>query len=413
VSVGLAPAAPNWRRTLALMVSMQAAMAGSFSMSLPFMPFFLIQLGVAPTERVLLWAGLIGSVQAFTVALVSPFWGALADRHGRKAMVQRCCITTTLFYGLVAFCHNEWQVFAVQAVAGLFGGFSAAAMTLVGTQAPEGRLGFALGWMATGQLVGSLAGPLIGGALADHVHDYRLVFVCTALGSLAAALVVTTLVREDFVRPALSARDRTPLREQIGEVVRHPTLLPLVFVLLLAQMTAQAANPAIPLFVRSMVGDVPWLATAAGATIAIVGVGGMIASPFLGRHGDRVGYRTILIVSLIGTALFTFPQAFAPNLWSLVAMRFGLGLFLGGILPSANALIGRVFPRERRGRIYGITSSASYLGLASGPTLGGLVAAHFGFAAVFLVVGTLILINLACVILSGTGNRATALSDAT
>jgi DHA1 family multidrug resistance protein-like MFS transporter len=169
-------------------------------------------------------------------------------------------------------------------------------------------------------------------------------------------------------------------------------------------MTAQAANPAIPLFVRAMVGNVSWLATAAGATIAIVGVGGMIASPFLGRHGDRVGYRTILIVSLAGTALFTFPQAFAPNLWSLVAMRFALGLFLGGILPAANALIGRVFPRERRGRIYGITSSASYLGLASGPAIGGFVAAHFGFAAVFLVVGSLILINLACVVLSGAGS---------
>ncbi len=405
MNVGPAAAASNWRRTLALMVAMQAIMAASFSMSLPFMPFFLLQLGVAPTERVLLWAGLIVSVQAFTVALASPFWGALADRTGRKAMVQRCCLTTTLFYGLCVFAHNEWQLFAIQAVCGLFGGFSAASMTLVGTQAPEGRLGYALGWLTTGQLVGSLVGPLIGGALADHLHDYRSVFVFTALGALAAALIVTAFVREDFVRPQSSARDRTPLREQIAEVARHPTLLPLLFVLLLAQMTTQAASPAIPLFIRSMVGDVSWLATAAGAAIAIVGVGGMIASPFLGRHGDRVGYRTILIVSLAGTALFTFPQAFAPNLWTLVALRFGLGLFLGGILPAANALIGRVFPRERRGRIYGITSSASYFGLARGPAIGGLVAAHFGFAAVFLVVGSLILINLAGVVLSGAGSR--------
>jgi len=404
----VAAAAPNWKRTLALMVTMQAIMAGSFMSSGPFMPFYLQQLGVHPTEQVLLWAGLIASVQAFTVALVSPFWGALADRTGRKAMVQRCCITTTFFYLLIAFCQNGWEIFAVQAVGGLFGGFSAAAMTLVGTQAPEGRLGYALGWMATGQLVGSLAGPLIGGTLADHLHDYRLVFVCTSLGALTCALLVTAFVREDFVRPSLAARSRTPLREQIAEIAHHPTLLPLVFVLLLTQMTGQAANPVIPLFVHAMVGDVPWLATAAGASIAVVGVGGIIASPFLGRHGDRVGYRSILIASLVGAALFTFPQALAPNLGTFVALRFGLGLFLGGILPAANALIGRVFPRERRGRIYGITSSASYLGLASGPAVGGLVAAHFGYAAVFVTIGSLILINLACVVLSATGQRPAA-----
>ena len=391
------------------MVAMQAIMSGSFSVSGPFMPFYLIQLGVHPTERVLLWAGLIGTVQAFTVALVSPFWGVLADRTGRKAMVLRCCIATTLFYMLIAFCRNEWQIFTVQAVAGLFGGFSAAAMTLVGTQAPEGRLGYALGWMATGQLVGSLVGPLIGGTLADQLHDYRLVFVFTSLGALVSALAVPAFVRENFERPSPSRERPPPLREQIAEIARHPTLLPLVFVLLLAQMTAQAANPVIPLFVRSMVGDAPWLATAAGASIAIVGIAGVIASPLLGRHGDRVGYRTILIVSLAGAALFTFPQALAPNLWTFLALRFALGLFLGGILPAANALIGRVFPRERRGRIYGITSSAAYLGLASGPTLGGVVAAHFGFAAVFVVIGTLILINLACVVLSaGVGASATS-----
>jgi len=381
------------------MVTMQAIMAASFMSSGPFMPFYLQQLGVQPTDRVLLWAGLIAAVQPLTIALISPFWGALADRTGRKAMVQRCCIATAFFYALIALCRNEWQIFAVQAAAGLFGGFSAASTTLVGTQAPEGRLGFALGWMATGQLVGSLMGPLIGGTLADHLHDYRLVFAATGIGSLAVALLVTAFVHEDFVRPALT-RGRTSLREQLAEIAHHRTVLPVLFVLLLTQLTGQAANPVIPLYVRGLVGDAPWLATAAGFTIAIVGVAGVIASPFLGRHGDRVGYRTILIVSLIGAALFTFPQAFAPNLGTFIALRFGLGLFLGGILPSANAMIGSVFPRERRGRIYGFTASAGYLGLASGPIIGGVVAAHFGFAAVFLVVGALILINLGCVLAS-------------
>lgn len=400
MTAGAGGGAPQWQRTLVLMVVMQATMSASFSSSAPFMPFFLVQLGVHPTSQVTIWAGLIVGVQALTVAIVSPFWGALADRIGRKAMVLRCCVATVFFYVLIAFCREPWQIFVVQAISGLFGGFAASAMTLVGTQAPEGRLGYALGWMTTGQLVGGLAGPLLGGVFVDYVHDYRLVFIVTSIGAVVSAVLTTAFVHEDFQRPAPSRERSTPLGEQIAEIARHPTLLPLIFVLMLGQMTVFAANPVIPIYVREIVGNVPWLGTAVGSSIAIVGVAGVLASPFLGRLGDRSGYRNILIVSLIGAAAFTFPQAVTTSLWAFLALRFGVGLFTGGIMPAANALIGRVFPRERRGRIYGITSSASYLGLALGPALGGVVGARFGVPAVFVMVGILTLVNLACVLLA-------------
>lgn len=395
-----AGAAPNWQRTLTLMVIMQATMATSFTVSNPFMPFFLEQLGVHPTSTVTLWAGFIGGVQAFTVAIVSPFWGAVADRSGRKNMVLRSSFAVTFCYLLIVLCHQPWQVLGVYALAGMFGGFSAAAMTLVGTQAPEGRLGYTLGWMTTGQLVGNLAGPFIGGVLGDRLHDYRLVFVVTALGSLIVALVTTAFVRENFQRPLVAPGRRARLRDQIAEFARHPTLLPLIAVLLLVQLTAYGPTPVIPLFVRQLLGDAPWLGTAAGAAIAIAGVAGVLSAPWLGRVGDRSGYRMILIVSLAGSALFTFPQIFVTNFWVFLALRFGLGIFLGATFPAANALIGRVFPREQRGRIYGIASSASYMGLATGPVLTGLVGAHFGLPAVFLLVGALTTISLAIVLIA-------------
>jgi len=45
---------------------------------------------------------------------------------------------------------------------GIFAGFSAAAIALVASQVPEDRLGYSLGWLSTGQLVGSLVGPAYG-----------------------------------------------------------------------------------------------------------------------------------------------------------------------------------------------------------------------------------------------------------
>jgi MFS transporter, DHA1 family, multidrug resistance protein len=74
-----------------------------------------------------------------------------------------------------------------------------------------------------------------------------------------------------------------------------------------------------------------------------------------------------------------------------------LGLFIGGILPTANALIGRSVPRETRGTIYGMTSSATFLGNSLGPLMGGGIAAGFGIRWVFVITAVLLAANLAWV----------------
>jgi DHA1 family multidrug resistance protein-like MFS transporter len=168
-------------------------------------------------------------------------------------------------------------------------------------------------------------------------------------------------------------------------------------VVLLAQVVAFGVQPIVPLFVRALVGSGPWLATAAGLAFAVTGLADLIASPFLGKRSDRIGYRRVLLISLVGVACFTIPQAFAPSIGAFIALRFGVGLFLGGVLPTANALIGRLFPRERRGQVFGITSSATFLGMFTGPLLGGTIAARFGFEAVFLTIGAMALANFAWV----------------
>jgi DHA1 family multidrug resistance protein-like MFS transporter len=184
---------------------------------------------------------------------------------------------------------------------------------------------------------------------------------------------------------------------EVSAVVRHPDLAPMFVVILLAQVTAIGLTPILPLYVASIVGDVPWVGTATGAALAVTGVAGLLGSPFLGRRSDRLGYRPVLLTSLAGAALFTLPQAIVANIWVFLGLRFGVGIFLGGILPSANALIGRIARPEERGHVYGITSTAQFFGRFIGPLLGGAVAAHFGFSAVFLVVGALMLANLAWV----------------
>jgi MFS transporter, DHA1 family, multidrug resistance protein len=385
------------------MVTVQALMSFAFSVSGPFLPLFIIQLGVKPIAAVSIWAGVIASVNFLAAAIFSPVWGGIADRTGRKAMVIRSCVAVAIFTALMGLVQNVWQLFAARACMGIFSGFSAAAIAMVGTQVPEESLGFSLGWMTTGQLIGGLCGPLFGGFLADRLHDYRQVFYVTSLFALAAAFVCIAFVHERFLPEKTSIR-RTSFFASLHEVATHPRLAPMFVVVLLAQVVAFGVQPVVALFVRDLVGNVSWLATAAGLAFAVTGLADLVASPFLGKRSDRIGYRRVLLISLAGVAGFTIPQAFVHSVGAFIALRFGVGLFLGGVLPTANALIGRIFPVERRGQVFGITSSATFMGMFAGPLLGGTIAARFGFESVFLTIGLMALANLAWVLLSVRGS---------
>lgn len=374
------------------MVTVQALMACAFSISGPFLPLYVMRLGVHPIEAVDLWSGAVASVNFLFAAIFSPVWGGIADRVGRKPMVVRSCIAIACFTALMGVVQNVWQLFGARAAMGVFSGFSGAATALIATQVPEEQLGFSLGWMATGQLAGALIGPLIGGVLADRTHEYRTIFFLTSGFAIAATLLCAIFVRE---RRTGDAREhRASILERLADTIKHPQLLPMFVVVLLAQIVAFGVQPVVPLFVRALAGDVPWLATAAGASFAVVGIADLIVSPLLGKRSDRIGYRRVLLISLGGVAAFTIPQAFVHGVGPFIWLRFGVGAFLGGVLPTANALIGRLVPPHQRGGVFGVTSSATFLGMFAGPLLGGGVAARFGFPAVFLVVGALTLANL-------------------
>jgi DHA1 family multidrug resistance protein-like MFS transporter len=378
---------------LALMVCVQATMSAQIYYSAPFFPQFLEQNGVFPLTNVEFWSGAILSASALSSALFSPLWGGVADRVGRKQMVWRSAIAASVAMGLTGICTSPWEMLALRVVSGAFAGFSTAAMALVATQVPEERLGYALGWLSTGQIAGSLVGPLIGGLLADHLHNYRTVFLISSAATLLVASACVAFVHEERLH-AFVTRETSTLLERLRGIAQHRDFAPMFLVIMVAQICSIGLSPVLPLFVRDLVGDVPLQTTISGAAIAVTGIAGLLSAPFLGRRSDKIGYRRVLLISLTGAAAFTLPQAFVFNIWGFIALRFGVGVFLGGILPSANAIIGRIGRPETRGQVYGFTSTAQFLGRFAGPLLGSAIAAYFGIPAAFAVIGLLMFANV-------------------
>jgi DHA1 family multidrug resistance protein-like MFS transporter len=380
-------APPHWHRTLLAMVGVQFVISSAFSIIPPVIPLLLHSLGVDTPGATRIWAGVLIGVTPLAAALASPAWGRLAGRVDPRRILVVACVAAGLCTAAMSLVTHPWQLLALRLSMGLFGGHAVAGMALVSTATPVARLGRALGWMATAQLAGSLLGPLFGGAIADLLGSFRAPFLVTG----AAALLVCAMIR---LVPPRSPRTTEPSHRASGampkQLITQRELTALVVVVLLAQWAILSPQAIISLHVRELVGVRPDLATLAGLAFSVVGLSGLLAAPIVGRASDAVGTRTVLLFIVPAAALFTVPQAYAPGYSWFVAERFLAGLFLAGILPAVNAMIGRGLAESDRGRAYGFTASASFLGAGLGPASGGLIGATFGLSSVFLVAGGLL-----------------------
>lgn len=130
----------------------------AISQIIPFLPLYVEQLGVTDPSALTLWSGLIFSITFMVSAIVSPMWGSLADRKGRKLMLLRASLGMGIVIFLQAFVTNVWQLLLLRALMGLTSGYIPNAMALVASQVPRDRSGWALSMVSTAQICGVIMG---------------------------------------------------------------------------------------------------------------------------------------------------------------------------------------------------------------------------------------------------------------
>jgi DHA1 family multidrug resistance protein-like MFS transporter len=139
----------RWKRTLLIVFIAQTIVAVGYSSIFPFLPLYVESLGTSTNLSVEFLAGLVYSAQAFTMMIASPIWGAVADRVGRKLMVERAMFGGALMTFLMAFVQTAEQLIALRAIQGLITGVVAASNALVASETPRERTGFAMGMLHT------------------------------------------------------------------------------------------------------------------------------------------------------------------------------------------------------------------------------------------------------------------------
>src|ERR1700722_5543207 len=385
---------PRWRLSLWSMVAVQFIMSIAMSIVGPIMPLYLPELGVGSPAAINMWAGVLASATSCVAIFTSPLWGGLADRYGRKIMVLRSTLGIAVFTFLMGMAQGPWQMLALRSGMGALAGFSSASVVMVASSVPERRMGYSLGWMSTGQLVGSLVGPLAGGGIADLTGSYRLPFYFAGVICFGGFLMTLFFVPERFTPPDAS-KAKPSLLSGFRLVVASGGLMAVIMVMMMGQFATQAVLPVITLYVREILGPRPDIAALGGLAFSATGLAGVLAVPFLGKRSDRIGYRRTLLICLFGAALFTLPMALPLGYWAFVMERFGLGLFVGAVLPVSNAMVGRLTQPAQRGMAFGVISSAYFIGNTMGPLAGGGIAAAggIGWGWVLAVRGLLLAVN--------------------
>jgi MFS family permease len=227
-----------------------------------------------------------------------------------------------------------------------------------------------------------IIGPLLGGVLA-HFMGYRPIFFWTAFFCFAGAMLVLRLVKENFVRK--EKEKRATLRENLHFVFQSQELRVLVILMVLVQLSIVIVAPFLSLYVEYLEFSPEYVGLMTGVVFGITGVANAVTAPFWGKRADRMGYRKVLNNSLLGISLFSLPQAFVTQVYQLLILRAGLGVFVSGVIPTINTIVQRSTSEKDRGGIYGIFQSALLVGNMAGPLLGGVLAAFLGLRWIFLI----------------------------
>lgn len=359
------------------------------SMVVPFLPFYIRELGITNPDELEHWSGIVFSGPFILSFILTPVWGALGDRFGKKSMVLRAIFGLALSQFLIALSANVVQLFIFRMVQGAISGFVASSLALVSSGTPREKSGYAIGILQTSISSGTVIGPFIGGFISD-LTSYRTVFFITSGLCLLSGLLVVVIVKE----PAKIAINKVyTVIENYKFVFTNSQIFIAMLSITFIQVSITIAQPVFALFVESMTKGTEYISTLTGAIFGTLGIFSVISSPWWGRRNDTKSFKKNIIIAISGAGLSYCVHTLITNPYLLFPVRAFLGLCVGGIIPVIYAYINKNISDDRKGGVMGIASSFTLFGNLVGPLLCTLLLYEIQLKYIFLIAGTMLFLN--------------------
>lgn len=105
----------------------------------------------------------------------------------------------------------------------------------------------------------------------------------------------------------------------------------------------------------------------------------------MGKMADMRGIKKIFTIGVVIFSITTFLCGISSSGTMLIIFRVIQGIGGSMTMTTAPAILVMAFPQEQRGRVLGISVSAVYMGLATGPFVGGILTQQLGWRSVFII----------------------------
>jgi DHA1 family multidrug resistance protein-like MFS transporter len=353
-----------------------------------FTPLYLPRLGIE-LAAVAFWIGAITSFSNFAGVPFLPFWGALADRYGRKPLIIRSFVVAFVALLLTALAPNVWFFAIARAIQSLGLGNTGLILATLAERAPPGRIAFAFGIVNGANPMGAFIGPLVGGPIVDR-FGFPWLMAADAAIMLGVVAMLAFGYRDRFVAKTTGGSLLRMAGDGILLIVRSPrlrALFPALFLLFAGWMLGFIYVPLV--VARLYTGPDP--NTTVGVVLGAGGLGVFVLSPLIGAIADSYGKaRTLFIGCAVLAAIWTVPfftREIVPFtiVWTVVNGLAAALFSVSFTLLSASAT------DETRGRVMTFAYLPANIGFVIGPAIGSVISS----VDVFLVFPAAALLTLA------------------
>lgn len=328
--------------------------------------------------------GFLFSSYSITLLLVTPYFGRLVDRVGRKmpilAGLGGLMFATVLF----SFADSLGLLFAARSMQGIAAAATwTGALALLADMFSQKERAIAMGMALTGVSAGTLLGAPIGGVLIE-VGGYQTPFL------MIAAILIILLAMVAFLLHENKERRQTE-HSGMGFLLKIRAVKWVIAIVVVSEASITLLEPLLPIYFATVFNGNSLFV---GAMFGVLTVAYGIMAPISGVLVNKFRPTLIVVIGLVLIGL-TFPMiVYANTVWQVALVLFLVGSSMGMATSPTLSLLADVVDKEYAncyGAVYGLFSMFLAVAAIIGPFFGGVLTDMLTIKPAFLIIGMVIL----------------------
>ena len=374
----------NTNRKKALFVVALAIFTDMFihGMIVPILPIYAGSLGISQTAL-----GFLFGSYALALLITTPIFGMISDKLGRRGPMLWGILGLAAATLLFAFANTFWFLLLARILQGCAAAITwTAGLALLADFYPSEERGQAMGIALSGQAMGILVGPSLGGWLYQ-IGGYTFPFFVAAGMAVLDGLLRLLLLKEESHRGKQT-------EQQPFELLRNQQFLLIVGAVMIGAAVPSALQPTLPARFEEVFHATPLVI---GLLFAVPTIAYAVIAPLIGRLSTKLGHARMTVLGFIITALamafVTLPSNIYLEIAALSLIGIGMGMILAPSLPRMADLA-----QEKENASYGFTfaiyNTAYSVGMMMGPVLSGLLSENFGLQWAYVILAGAIVLYM-------------------